>query len=121
MSVIEVRGLVVLGTHGCLEHERRDPQPFEVDLDVETDFAPAARSDDLRDALDYSVLIDKVAARVQTGHFELLEALAQAIATEVLADERVREVTVALRKLRPPLAVQLRTVGVRVVARREGP
>ena len=50
-DVVEIRGLRVMGTHGVLEEERQRAQPFEVDIDVETDLAAAGRSDDLTDTI----------------------------------------------------------------------
>ncbi len=52
----------------------------------------------------------------------LLESLAGAIAGAVLDDPHVRAVTVVLRKLRPPLAAELASTGVRIHRRRvDGP
>ncbi len=48
----------------------------------------------------------------------LLESLAGAVAEQVLADPRVEEVTVAVRKLRPPLAYEVASTGVRIHRRR---
>jgi dihydroneopterin aldolase len=50
----------------------------------------------------------------------LLERLAQLVADAVLAHDRVLEVTVAVRKLRPPVPQQLVTSGVRITRRRAG-
>lgn len=117
---IELRGLRVLGRHGVLPEEREREQPFEVDLDVEADLSPAGRSDDLADTLDYGALA-RAAAEVVSGEpSALLERLAQRIADAVLADHRVSAVTVAVRKLRPPVPVDLATAGVRVTRRRPG-
>ena len=111
---IELRGLRVLGVCGALPEERDRPQPLEVDLDVETDLASAGRSDDLADTVDYGALA-AAAVRVATEErFTLLERLATRIAEEVGADGRVTSVTVVVRKLRPPVAVDLGTAGVRV-------
>ena len=47
--------------------------------------------------------------------FQLLEALAGAVAEATLAsDGRIAAVTVHLRKLQPPLAMDIATVGVRI-------
>ena len=111
---IEVRGLRVVGVHGALPDEQARAQPFEVDLDVECDLALAGRSDDLTDTVDYGAVVD-VAERVVAGeHHQLLERVAQRIAEEVLADERVSAVTVAIRKLRPPVPHDVATSGVRI-------
>lgn len=116
---IEVRGLRVVGVHGALPHERVAAQPFELDLSIETDFEAAARTDALEDALDYGPVVSAAARVVSEQRFTLLEALAEAVAGAVLEDERVRSVEVAVRKLRPPLAFDLASVGVRIERRRE--
>jgi len=113
---IEVRGLRVVATHGVLDHERERPQPFELDLDVAVDLGPAASSDRLVDAVDYGAVVAAAAETVRASSFQLLEAVAEAVAEAVLSlDPRVAEVVVAVRKLRPPLPEDLGSVGVRVV------
>ena len=113
---IELRGLRCIGTHGVLVEEQVRAQPFEVDLDLSVDIRPAGRSDALADTVDYGAVADVVAAVVSGPRsFALLEALAAAVADAVLGvDPRIAKVTVALRKLRPPLAVDIDTVGVRM-------
>jgi dihydroneopterin aldolase len=115
---IELRGLRTMAVHGALPEERVRPQPFEVDLDLVADLAPAARSDDLSDTVDYGEVAEQVLKVVHETSFFLLESLASAVADAVLAAPRVMEVTVSVRKLRPPLPVQARSVGVRVRRRR---
>jgi dihydroneopterin aldolase len=112
---IELRGLRVVGTHGVLAEEQVRAQPFEIDLDVSADLRPAGASDELADTLDYGALAVRAAAVVSTEHHALLERLAERIAQSVLEDDRVRSVAVTVRKLRPPVEVDLATSGVRVV------
>lgn len=115
---IELRGLRLLGVHGLLAEERGRAQPFELDLDVALDLASAGESDELGDSVDYSALVAAVRPLVEEKSFGLLEALAERIARALLAtDSRIAEVTVALRKLRPPLAADLGTAGVRITRR----
>src|SRR5437899_1437581 len=70
-DVVEIRGLRVMGTHGVLDEERQRAQPFEVDIDVETDLAPAGRSDELatdrtpRPILALAHELEAAAARVR--------------------------------------------------------
>jgi dihydroneopterin aldolase len=116
---IRLRGLRALGTHGVLPEERTRAQPFEVDLDLAVDLDPAATSDRLADTVDYGEVATTVAAVVSGPSFELLEALAGAVASATLAcDRRITSVTVDVRKLRPPVAVDLADVGVRITRRR---
>lgn len=111
---IQLRGLRVLGKHGVLAEEQSRCQPFEVDLDLALDLRRAGLSDDLVDTVDYGTLACRVAEVVSHGHFALLEALAQAILDVALSDERVIEAIVCIRKLRPPLPLDLASVGVSV-------
>ncbi len=116
---IELRGLRVLGVHGVLPEERDRAQPFEVDLDAWVDTTVAARSDRLPDTVDYGALATGVAAVVAGPSFALLEALAAAVAEGALAgDPRISAVAVTVRKLRPPVPLQLASAGVRVERRR---
>ena len=113
-DALELRGLRVLGVHGALVEEQSRAQPFEVDLDVEADLSVAGRTDALDDTIDYGAVVASVERVVQSEHHQLLERLAERIAEEVLADERVTAVTVSVRKLRPPVPQDLATSGVRI-------
>lgn len=128
---IELRGLRVVGAHGVLPEERDRPQPFEIDVDLELDLVPAGRSDALADTVDYGAVAAAVAAVVGGRHADLLEHLAERIAAAALsaagpAPGRSRPaataVTVSVRKLRPPLALDIASTGVTIRRRAvEGP
>jgi 7,8-dihydroneopterin aldolase/epimerase/oxygenase len=111
---LELRGLRVLGVHGALPEEQVRAQPFEVDLDVEADLTAAGRSDDLSDTLDYGAIAELAAKVVSGERFKLLERLAERIAEVVLEDARALSVMVTVRKLRPPVPVDLSTAGVTI-------
>jgi len=113
-DVIELRGLRAAGICGALPEEQERAQPLEVDLDVVADLAPAGRSDALEDTIDYGALASSIELVLTTERFVLLERLAARLADVVLQDERVVEVTVAVRKLRPPVPQLLDTSGVRI-------
>ncbi len=114
-DAIEIRGIRVLGVHGVLPSERERLQPFELDLVLEVDLAEAGRSDDLSSTVDYGRAASVAARVVSEGSVQLLETLAERVASAVLSlDPRVESVTVSLRKSRPPLPVDLASVGVRI-------
>jgi dihydroneopterin aldolase len=117
---IELRGLRAAGICGVLPEERERPQPLEVDLDVVVDLDEAGRTDALDATVDYGAVCAAIDQVIATLHPQLLERLAQAIAEAVLAHDRVEEVTVAVRKLRPPVPQQLATSGVRITRSRPG-
>ena len=112
---IELRALRAMGVHGAFPEERRQAQPFEIDLDVDVELATAGRSDDLRDTVDYSAVVAAAERAVGGDPCHLLEALAERIAAAVVGtDRRIRAVTVTVRKLRPPVPLDLASAGVRI-------
>jgi dihydroneopterin aldolase len=114
MDRILIAGLRERGIHGVLAEEQDRPQPFQVDLELLVDLAPAGSSDALDDTVDYGAVCDAVRRVVAHEHHQLLERLAARIADVCLADERVVAVVVEVRKLQPPVAGELDYVGVRI-------
>lgn len=114
-DLIELRGLRLAGIVGVLAHEQAQAQPLELDIDVRLDLHRAGDSDDLVDTVDYGALCTIAEQVVTSTRYGLLEALAEHTATVLLAaDPRIDAVTISVRKLRPPVAQQLDTSGVRV-------
>jgi dihydroneopterin aldolase len=113
-GTIELLGILAVGRHGVLPEEQRRGQPFEVDLRLHVDVAAAAASDQLSDTIDYALVAEAVVRTVELESFQLLERLADRIAGMCLSAGPVRSVEVTVRKLRPPVPVQVRTVGITV-------
>jgi dihydroneopterin aldolase len=94
---LEIYGLEIYGYHGALPHEQERGQPFLYDISMIVHDA-GVRSDKLHDTVDYT----KVAAcvrEVSTGScYNLIEALAAAIADALLARFDVSRVRVRVRK-----------------------
>jgi 7,8-dihydroneopterin aldolase/epimerase/oxygenase len=111
---IELRGLTVRGHHGVFEHERRDGQEFVVDITVWIDLDRAAASDDLTDTLDYGALAARVTDIVGGPARNLIETVAAEIADDVMGDERVHAVEVAVHKPQAPIPLALNDVAVTI-------
>ena len=115
MGTIVIAGLRELGVHGVLPEEQSRPQPFEVDVELEVDLTTAGATDGLDDTVDYSAVSEAVSRVVKNERFQLLELLATRIGEVCRTDERVKAVTVTVRKLHPPVRAMLDHVAVRVV------
>jgi FolB domain-containing protein len=113
-------GMRFQGTHGVREHEQLNPQAFEVDVELAVNLQPAGLSDDLTETVDYSKVFDTCRQIVESTRFNLIEALAEAIAHELLAEHEVDEVTVRIRKPDVQLGGTFRAVGVEIRRRRTG-
>jgi len=117
---IELRGLRIRGYHGVFEHERVDGQDFFVDVALDVDTAAAARSDDLADTVDYGGLAQRIAEVVAGEPVNLIETLAQRIASTCLADPRVEAVEVRVHKPTAPIPLPFDDVVVTIHRTRAG-
>lgn len=112
MDRIELRGLRAMGVHGVNPEEQERPQPWEIDITLELDLEAAGRTDALEDTVDYGAVSVEVERIVVTEQHQLIERLAQRIAETLLADPKISAVEVNVRKIRPPVPVDLATSGV---------
>jgi dihydroneopterin aldolase len=109
------------GRHGYHEWEQHEAQPFEVDVELVLNLQPAGIDDDLTKTVDYGRVYDIARQVVESTTFRLLEALAEAISHEVLADyPSVEEVGVRVRKPKVRLRGPLAYAGVEIWRRRSG-
>lgn len=90
----------IVGIH---PHEREHPQPVFLDLEINYDFAPAAESDAIQDAVDYDHVVRMVTDLIQSRRFQLIEAMAEAVAAMLL--EKVPAIDCVRLEIRKPAAV----------------
>ena len=90
----------IVGIH---PHERENPQPVFLDLEVDYDFAPAAESDAITDAVDYDQMAKMVTKLIQDKRFHLIEAMAEAVAAMIL--EKMPAIDCVRLEIRKPAAV----------------
>lgn len=99
MDRIVIEELLVRGIVGIKPDERVNPQDIQIGLTLWVDTQPAAKSDDIADAVNYRTIAKAVIAHVEGGEPMLVERLAQEIADLCLAaDTRIHEVEVGVRK-----------------------
>ena len=82
MIAVELRGLRVFGRHGVHAYEREQGQDFL--FDVELAVGERGVSDRLEDAVDYGAVARTVEEISAARAYNLLEALATAVADELL-------------------------------------
>lgn len=96
ISIAGLRAHCILGVH---EWERLIKHEIRLDLTVQLDAARAAKTDDVRNAVDYSRLANRVLKRVRESRFHLVESLAQSVADVCLATRGVQGVQVRVEKV----------------------
>ncbi|THJ65140.1 dihydroneopterin aldolase [Arthrobacter echini] len=114
LDTVVLQGITAKGHHGVFAQERRDGQPFVVDLVLHLELQPAGTSDDLSRTAHYGELAQRVHDIIGGEPFELIEALAETIATDVLGGFPVESVDVTVHKPRAPIPVPFGDVAVTV-------
>lgn len=117
---IVLRNMVFQGRHGYYDHEQATPQRFEIDVELLLNLQPAGVDDELEQSVDYARIYAIVRQIVESTTFRLLEALAEAISHEILADFPVEEVGVRVRKPQVDLGGPLDFAGVEIWRTRAG-
>ena len=103
MDKITLKGMRFYSYAGLLPLEKKIGQLVEVDLTCYLDLIPAGESGAIKDTIDYRKAFDLVKHRIEEGHEQLMEALAQRIAEDVLGLPGMEKVVVTCRKPRVPL------------------
>ena len=111
-DTITLTGVRARGHHGVLAEERRDGQEFVVDVALTLDLAPAAESDEVADTVHYGELAEAIVAAIERDPVDLIETLAERIASLVLEHHAVHEVVVTVHKPQAPIPVPFDDVAV---------
>jgi dihydroneopterin aldolase len=94
--VVELRELRLFGRHGVHTHEKEEGQDFVFDVDLAV--GDRGVSDRLEDAVDYRDVALAVQAVSDARSYDLLEALADAVADELLRRFGAESVRVRIAK-----------------------
>lgn len=115
LDTLTLTGLEVFAHHGVFDFERADGQTFVLDLVVWLDTVGAAAGDDLAQTLHYGELAVEVAEAAAAEPVDLIETLAERIATLVLAHPVARRVSVTVHKPNAPIPVPFADVSITIV------
>lgn len=118
--MVFVHGLELACRVGVSESERRVPRRLLLDLEAEVDCRPAAATDDVAFAVDYTALADTARQVAGEREYRLLETLAETMVSRVFTRfPRVRSVRV--RASKGAAVAGARAVGVELQRQREEP
>ena len=112
MGLIKIEDMEFYAFHGHFKEEQIVGNKFLIDLTIETDLKPAARSDSLRDAADYQVAY-RVVKEEMGKKSNMLENIASRIIDSLYANiKNIDKATVRIRKMNPPMGGHIGSVGV---------
>lgn len=103
MDKIIAKGLKFFARHGVNPEEKEKPQRFLFDLEIGLDLSTARQSDQLKDTINYSDLVECVREQVQNRSYNLLEALAESIAESIMRRFPAEYVQVTVKKPDAPV------------------
>jgi len=96
---ISLTNMVFQARHGVNDWEKTELQRFEVDVELAVDVQPAGLEDDIGRTVDYRRVYSTTRQVVESTTFNLIEALAEAVAHEILGGQpQAQEVVVRVRK-----------------------
>lgn len=110
--IIHLHNLKFFAYHGLYEEETVSGNDFELNVDIEADIAENITA--LSQTVDYVKVYEVIRRRMQQPT-KLLETLVQDLADKIHAtDNRIKYVSISIKKMNPPIADFSGTVGVSI-------
>ena len=99
MDIIFIEELRAETWIGIYPREKAMSQTVEIALQIGVSTLSAGASDDIRDTVDYAVVVERLRADLVASHFNLLEKLAEHVAAWLLENFAAQWVRVSIAKL----------------------
>lgn len=100
MDTVFIREFRVEAWVGIYEWEKQRAQTLDMELEIGLPDAPAGRTDNIHDTVNYGEVVNRVAAELALHKFRLLEALAEHVCGVVLGEfANAQSVKVSVAKL----------------------
>lgn len=116
---IRLHNMIFYGYHGVSAAEKEMGQRFALDLAMYIDLREAGRKDDLKHTVNYAEVYNCVKQLVEEYKFNLLEALAEAIAALIMQRFPIERIAVSIRKPSAPVVGIFDYVEVSIERERE--
>lgn len=119
MDSIIIKGIRFHGHHGVPEAERQVGGHYEIDATLRCPLVNAGRTDALKDTIDYASVVDLIVDIGTRQSFQLIEALAETIASEILNRFPIDTVQLTVKKLHPPIVQPITYFAVEICRPKE--
>jgi 7,8-dihydroneopterin aldolase/epimerase/oxygenase len=118
MDKILISAIDCVAAIGVTSEERTIKQRLSIDIELWVDSARAAKTDSLKDALDYSKVAVRVMEACGSRDFHLIETMAELLAAEILQEFPTPQVRVLVRKISPVVEPRVQYVSIEIVRSR---
>jgi len=119
MDVLRLKGLEFFGHHGTELWEKETGCRFRIDLELESDFSRAAKTDRLADALDYRVIFSRARHVVEEETHDLIEKVAHRLVHEMFRNFDILRVKVNVAKVEARIGGLNQAVEIEISRTRE--
>ncbi len=119
MDSIILKGIRFHGHHGVPKAERQVGGHYEIDATLSCSLVNAGKTDALEDTIDYAGVVDLIVDIGTQRSFQLIEALAETIASEILKQFPVQTVHLTVKKLHPPIEQPIAYFAVEICREKE--
>lgn len=119
MGIVKVENIRVFAYHGCLKEEAKIGSDYRVDLEIKANLQQSAKTDLLRDTVDY-VFLNKIVREEMLKPTHLLETVAKRILERIFEEVPiVVKASVWVSKLNPPIGGDVEKVTIKMTERRK--
>ncbi len=116
MAYVRITDLTLKAIIGTNAWERTTKQKVVINARFEYNAQKAAKTDNIKEAVDYKTITKKIIARISISRFFLLERLANEVLEIIMSEKRVQRATVRIDK---PLALRhAKSVSVEISKKR---
>ena len=119
MDSIIIKDIRFHGYHGVPEAERQIGGYYEIDAKLNCSLVNAGRTDALEDTIDYASVVECIVDIGTQQSFQLIEALAETIASEILRRFPIGTVHLTVKKLHPPIEQPITYFAVEICRSKE--
>lgn len=119
LGIVKVENIRVFAYHGCLKEEAKIGSDYRVDLEIKANLQQSAKTDLLRDTVDY-VFLNKIVREEMLRPTHLLETVAKRILERIFEEvPMVVKASVWVSKLNPPIGGDVEKVTIKMSERRK--
>tara|TARA_R110001592_G_C12948386_1_gene731101 strand:+ start:141 stop:545 length:405 start_codon:yes stop_codon:yes gene_type:complete len=116
-DIVLIEGLSLDASIGVFDWEKKIKQRLVFNLELVCDFAKAAVSDDIQDAVNYAQVCEEIESLIGLKHYQLLEFLAETVVCHLFKCFAVSAIKLTIHK--PEAVSKTTSVGVTIFRERK--
>ena len=118
MGIIQVNNIKLYAFHGCLEEEAKIGSWYRVAVEVKADLKKSAKTDNLKDTVDY-VHLNLIVKEEMAIRSKLLEEVAQRILDRFFKEiPLIKKAKIEVAKINPPIGGNVEEVVIILTKKR---